>query len=134
MDKQVIGYVDAEPLGLGPGMWPKAARVGNIVFLQGQTGMDLDGNIVGVGDPGRQARQACDNIKALIEQVGGRLTDILKITVYVTDRAFRPAVYSEIAKTFEGRCPCSTGIVVKGLALPEFLVEIDAYAVIAGQQ
>ena len=131
MDKQIVGWMDAEPLGLGPGKWPQAARVGNIVFLQGQTGIDMDGNLVGIGDPGVQARTACDNMRVLMEQVGGSLEDILKITVYVTDRAFRPQVYPEIVQAFKGRCPCSTGVVVSGFALPELLVEIDAFAVIA---
>jgi len=131
MDREVIGWADAEPMGLGPGMWPKAARVGNIVFFQGQTGFDMAGNLVGPYDAGVQARQACDNIRTLIEQMGGTMQDILKITVYVTDRAYRSQVYPEIVRAFGGRCPCSTGLVVSGLARPELVVEIDAFAVLA---
>jgi enamine deaminase RidA (YjgF/YER057c/UK114 family) len=56
--------------------------------------------------------------------------DVCKLTVYGTDVAFRPAVYGVIARHFEGVHPCSTGVVVSGLALPELLVEIDAFAVI----
>ena len=62
---------------------------------------------------------------------GGQMSDVVKITVYVTDVAFRPAVYAEIVEAFDGKCPCSTGVVVKGLALPELLVEIDATAVVS---
>ena len=131
MDKQVIGWMDAAPMGLGPhGMWPQAIRVGNLIFLQGQTAFDMDGNLVGIGDPGAQARNACANIKALVEQLGGKLSDVVKITVYITDVAFRPAGYTEITDAFGGRCPCSTGVVVRGLARPELLVEIDAWAAV----
>jgi enamine deaminase RidA (YjgF/YER057c/UK114 family) len=133
IDKEVIGWEEAEPLGLGPGAWPKAARVGNIVFMQGQTGFDMQGNLVSPYDAGAQARQACENIRTLIERLGGTMQDILKITVYVTDRAYRAQVYPEIVTAFSGRCPCSTGLVVSGLARPDLVVEIDAYAVIAGR-
>src|SRR6059036_985543 len=103
---------------------------GDFVFFQGQTGMDFDGNLVGPGDPGVQAEQACRNIKQLIEEAGGTIKDVCKLTVFVTDAAFRPAVYASINRYFEGVYHCSTGVVAKGLALPELLVEIDAFAVI----
>ena len=65
-----------------------------------------------------------------MEEAGGSIKDVCKLTVYITDVKFRPAVYSMIAKYFEGVHHCSTGLVVSGLALPELLVEIDAFAVI----
>ena len=103
---------------------------GDYVFLRGQTGFDLDGRFVGAGDAGAQAEQACQNIKQLMEEAGGSIHDVCKLTVYVTDRSYRPAVYGAIEKYFEGVHHCSTGVVVQGLALPELLVEIDAFAVI----
>ncbi|MSP12348.1 MAG: RidA family protein [Chloroflexi bacterium] len=113
------------------GLWSECLRVGDMVFMAGQTAWDLEGNLLGIGNPGIQARTACANIKGLLEQAGATLSDVVKITVYVTDVAFRPQVYAEITKAFGGRCPCSTGVVVQGLARPELLVEIDAIAVIA---
>lgn len=133
MEKQVVGWMDAQPMGLGPhGMWPQGVRVGNVIFLQGQSAFDMQGNLVGLNDPGAQARNACANIRAILAELGAQMTDVTKITVYITDVAFRPAVYEAITEAFKGWCPCSTGLVVKGLARPELLVEIDAYAVIAG--
>jgi enamine deaminase RidA (YjgF/YER057c/UK114 family) len=113
------------------GIYSMAIRTrGDFVFLRGQTGFDLDGRFVGKGDPGAQAEQACRNIKQLMEEAGGSIHDVCKLTVYVTDRSYRPAVYGAIEKSFEGVHHCSTGVVVQGLALPELLVEIDAFAVI----
>ena len=103
---------------------------GDFVFLRGQTGFDLDGKFVGRDDPGAQAEQACRNIKQLMTEAGGDIKDVCKLTVFVTDVSYRPAVYAQIQKYFEGVHHCSTGVVVSALARPELLVEIDAFAVI----
>jgi enamine deaminase RidA (YjgF/YER057c/UK114 family) len=113
------------------GVYSMAIRTtGDYLFFRGQTGFDLDGNFVGHGDAGAQAEQACKNIKQLAEEAGGSIKDVCKITVYVTDVSYRKAVYAMIDKYFEGVKQCSTGVVCSGLALPELLVEIDAFAVI----
>lgn len=132
MPKQFIRKFDASSYKHGArGVYSMAIRTrGDYVFLRGQTGFDLDGKFVGKGDPGAQAEQACKNIKQLMEEAGGSIKDVCKLTVYVTDVAYRPAVYGMIDRYFEGVHHCSTGIVVQGLALPELLVEIDAFAVI----
>lgn len=112
-------------------IYSRAIRAsGDFVFFQGQTGTTFDGSFVGKDDPFAQAEQACRNIKALIEEAGGTLKNVCKLTVFVTDAAYRPAVYAAINAAFEGVHHCSTGVVVKGLATSEMLVEIDALAVI----
>jgi enamine deaminase RidA (YjgF/YER057c/UK114 family) len=107
-----------------------AVRAGNHIFLRGQTGFDLDGNFHGLNDVEEQAHNACRCVKQLLEEAGGTLQDICKITVYVTDRSYRSKVYGVIAEHFKDVYPCSTGLVVSGLALPEMLMEIDVDAVI----
>lgn len=107
-----------------------AVRAGNHVFLRGQVGQDLDGNTVGVGDARRQAEQAMRNVKRLLREAGSRLDHVCKITVYITERAHREPVYREIGKWLKGVYPCSTGLIVSGLARPEWLMEIDVEAVI----
>ena len=82
------------------------------------------------GDPGAQADQACRNIKQFIEEAGGTLSDVCKLTVYVTDISYRGPVYEAINRWFEGVHHCSTGVVVHSLADPAFLVEIDAMGVV----
>jgi enamine deaminase RidA (YjgF/YER057c/UK114 family) len=107
-----------------------SVRAGNHVFLRGQVGQDLKGRIVGVGDPAAQAEQAMKNVKVLLEEQGAQMEDICKITVYITDRAYREPVYRTVGKWLKGVYPCSTGLIVQGLARPEWVMEIDVEAVI----
>jgi enamine deaminase RidA (YjgF/YER057c/UK114 family) len=132
MAKQFIRKFDASAYRHhAKGIYSMAIRTrGDYVFLRGQTGFDLDGKFVGEGDAGAQAEQACKNIKQLMTEAGGDIKDVCKLTVYVTDVSYRPAVYGQIDKYFQGVHHCSTGVVVSGLALPQLLVEIDAFAVI----
>jgi enamine deaminase RidA (YjgF/YER057c/UK114 family) len=108
-----------------------AVVAGDLVFLRGQVGMDLETNeSVGIGDPVTQAERAMSNIEMLLGEAGARLEDICKLVVYVTDVRYREPVYQVIGRWLRGVYPCSTGIVVSGLARPEWVVEIDATAVI----
>jgi enamine deaminase RidA (YjgF/YER057c/UK114 family) len=100
------------------------------VFLQGQVGWTLDGELVASGDPAAQARQAMENIKALMVLAGGSLSDVVRVVTYVTSRATGEAVDPVIRDFHGGARPCGTSIVIKGLARPEMLVEIDAYGFI----
>ena len=114
--------------------YSKAIRArGDLVVMQGQVGTLLDGTVAGEGDPGAQADQACRNIERWMTEAGGSLKDIVKLTVYVTDISYRPAVYEAINRWFEGVHHCSTGVVVSALADPALLVEIDAMAVIGDE-
>ena len=109
----------------------RAVRAGNAVFMQGQTGLTLDGNsFVGEGDPAAQAENAMGNVKVLLEEVGSRLEDICKITTYVTEHSYRSLVYPVIARHLKGVHPVSTGLVVKALAEPYIDFEIDVFAVV----
>ena len=107
-----------------------SVRAGNQVFLRGQVGQDLQGNMVGIGDPGAQAEQAMTNVKQLLEEQGARLEDICKINIYITDRAYREEVYQVVGRWLKGIYPVSTGLIVNGLARPEWVMEIDVWAVI----
>jgi len=104
---------------------------GRMVFVRGQVGQDLDSSLnVGVGDAGAQAEQAMANIKLLLQEAGATLEHICKVTIYLTDPRFREVVYRTIGRWLKGVYPVSTGIVVAGLARPEWLVEVDVIAVI----
>ncbi len=108
----------------------QVVKAGNLVFLRGQVGSDFDGNVVGVGDPAAQADQAMRNVEQLLTEAGATLRDICKITVYITDRAYREAVYQTIGRWLKGVYPVSTGVIIQGLARPEWVMEIDVIAVI----
>lgn len=105
-------------------------RAGNRIFMRGQTALDFDGHVVGIGDPAAQAENAMACVKTLLEEAGARLEHICKITVYITDRAYREPVYRVIGKWLKGIYPVSTGLIVNGLARPELLMEIDVEAII----
>jgi enamine deaminase RidA (YjgF/YER057c/UK114 family) len=107
-----------------------AVRAGSFIFLRGQTGFTLDNKFVGKGDAAAQADQAMKNVKVLLEEAGAKMEHICKVTTYITDRAYREAVYSVVGRHLKGVFPCGTGLIVNGLALPEMLVEIAIEAVI----
>ena len=104
---------------------------GTLVFVRGQVGQEIEGfaSIADAG-PGAQADQAMRNVKQLLEEVGSELGHICRIQVYITDRAHRDAVYQAIGKWLRGVYPVSTGLIVSGLARPEWVMEIEATAVI----
>ena len=112
----------------------QAIRAGNQVFLRGGCGGTLEGASVGTGDPAAQTAQAMQNIGQLLEEAGSKLAHIVKMTVYVTDWRYREEVYRVIGEVMKGIHYCSTGITVAGLARPEFVVEIDAHAVIPDEE
>lgn len=110
----------------------QAVVAGGVVYLRGQIGQDLDTReSVGIGDVEAQAEQAMANIAMLLEESGSRLADIVKVVVYLTDIRYREPVYRVMGKWLKGVHPVSTGLVVDALARPEWLVEIDATAVIS---
>jgi enamine deaminase RidA (YjgF/YER057c/UK114 family) len=110
----------------------QAVVAGGVVYLRGQVGQDLDTRgSVGIGDPVAQTRQAMANIKQLLEEAGSSLQDIVKLVVYVTDVRYREPVYREMGSWLKGVHPVSTGVIVDGLARPEWVVEIDATAVLS---
>ncbi|MFM0200676.1 RidA family protein [Paraburkholderia fungorum] len=104
---------------------------GKFVFLRGQIGQNLDtSESVCIGDAAGQTEQAMSNIATLLKEAGGELADICKITIYITDPRYREDVYRVVGQWLKGVFPVSTGIVVSALARPEWLVEVDATAVI----
>ena len=104
---------------------------GTMVFVRGQIGQDLDTSAsVAIGDVTGQTEQAMANIKMLLDEAGSSLDHVCKITIYIVDPRYREAVYRVVGKWLKGVFPVSTGIAVSALARPEWLVEIDAIAVI----
>jgi enamine deaminase RidA (YjgF/YER057c/UK114 family) len=104
---------------------------GRTVFVRGQVGQDIDTAIsVGVGDAAAQTEQAMKNVAQLLREAGASLQHVCKITIYLTDPRYRETVYRTVGRWLKGVYPVSTGLVVSGLARPEWLVEVDVIAVI----
>jgi enamine deaminase RidA (YjgF/YER057c/UK114 family) len=109
----------------------QAVVAGDTVFLRGQVAQDLEtSESVGIGDPAAQAERAMANIATLLDEAGSSLEHIVKVVVYLVDPRHREAVYRVMGRWLRGVHPVSTGLVVSALARPEWLVEIDATAVI----
>ena len=108
----------------------KVSGAQTILFLSGQVDYDNSGNCGHPGDFRGQARAVLQALKAQIEAGGGTMRDIVKVNTYVTDLRHRPA-YAEIREEFFGKkLPASTMVGVTALAQPEFLIEIEAIAVL----
>lgn len=107
----------------------QAVIAGDTVYLRGQVGSDYAGNIVGKGDPAAQAEQAMKNVAQLLEECGTTLQHIVRVVIYLTDPRFREPVYQVIGRWLKGVYPVSTGVVVSGLAQPDWLMEIEVTAV-----
>jgi enamine deaminase RidA (YjgF/YER057c/UK114 family) len=104
-----------------------------LVFVSGQVSVDGDGQVVAPGDLAGQARQAHANLQLALEGAGASLADVTKLTTYVV--GFRPEMLPVIrearAAVFQsGESPASTLVGVQALAAPEFLIEVEAYAVL----
>lgn len=109
----------------------QAVVAGSTVYLRGQIGQDLDtSEVVGTGDIEAQTERAMANIDMLLKECGSELAHIVKITVYLIDPRHREAVYRIMGKWLKGVHYASTGVIVSMFARPEYLVEIDATAVI----
>jgi enamine deaminase RidA (YjgF/YER057c/UK114 family) len=104
---------------------------GKTVYLRGQCPQNLDdAKNIDSHDPAEQTHKVMQNIKQLIEESGGEMAHLVKVVVYITDVRHREAVYRTMGHYIKGVYPVSTGLVVQALARPEWLVEIDATAVI----
>ncbi len=110
-------------------------RGGHTVWMRGQCPQNLDDAInIDSQDPSDQTHKVMQNIRQLIEEAGGNMTHLVKIVVYITDARHREAVYRTMGEYIKGIHPVSTGLVVQSLARPEWLVEIDATAVIPDEE
>ena len=104
---------------------------GRMVFVRGQIAQDLDTReSLHIGDATLQTRKAMENITLLMEEAGGNLNHVCRVVVYLIDIRYREDVYREMGQWLKGAFPVSTGLVVSALARPEWLVEIEATAVI----
>jgi enamine deaminase RidA (YjgF/YER057c/UK114 family) len=104
---------------------------GTMIFLRGQCPQDLDtAKNIDSHDPVEQTHKVMQNIRQLIEEAGGTMEHLCKVIVYLTDVRHREIVYRTMGEYIKGVHPVSTGVVVTCLARPEWLVEIDATAMI----
>ena len=104
---------------------------GKTVWMRGQCPQNLDdAKNIDSHDPAEQTHKVMQNIRQLVIEAGGEMVHVVKLVVYITDIRHREAVYRTMGEYIKGVHPVCTGLVVQALARPEWLVEIDATAVI----
>ncbi|HUF90883.1 MAG TPA: RidA family protein [Candidatus Limnocylindria bacterium] len=108
----------------------KVTGAQTILFLSGQVAYDKDGGVLHRGDFKGQAREVFRSLKALVEAGGGRVESIVKINTYLTDVRYRPDLVGIREEFFGKKGPASTLIQVAALAHPDYLIEIEAIAVV----
>ncbi|MFJ9714766.1 RidA family protein [Streptomyces sp. NPDC101213] len=103
---------------------------GRLVAVSGQLPLDERGRTVGEGDPRAQARQVFENLRRCLAAAGATFDDVVKLTYFVTDMAHMPAVReARAAHIPDDRLPAASAVQVAALVRPEFLMEIEAFAV-----
>jgi len=103
---------------------------GRLVFISGMTARRNDGSIAGIGDIEAQTRQVCENLKAAIEAAGGTLDDICRVDVYVRNMEHFEQIHEVRREYFKAPAPASTMVEVSKMASPDYLIEINAIAVL----
>jgi enamine deaminase RidA (YjgF/YER057c/UK114 family) len=110
--------------------YSRAVRVGDRIFVSGTTATDASGGIVGLNDPYAQTKQIVANLAAALERAGGRLADVVRTRIFVTDVTQWEAVARAHGEAFGAIRPACTMVEVSKLIAPEIMVEIEADAVI----
>ncbi|MEV4036152.1 RidA family protein [Streptomyces umbrinus] len=104
---------------------------GRFVAVSGQLALDEDGKLVGQGDPAAQARQVFENLRRCLASAGATFDDVVKLTFFVTDMAYMPAVRAARDEHISpGRLPAASAVQVAALVSPDFLMEIEAFALL----
>ena len=104
---------------------------GKLVFLSGMTARRADGTIAGVGDITAQTRQVCENLKAAVEAAGGTMDDICRVDVYVRNMEHFDQIHKVRREYFKSPAPASTMVEVTKMTSPDYLIEINAIAVLS---
>ncbi|CAL9642893.1 MULTISPECIES: RidA family protein [unclassified Streptomyces] len=105
---------------------------GRFVAVSGQLPLDEDGGVVGEGDAAAQARQVFENLRRCLASAGATFDDVVKLTFFVTDMAHMGAIRAARAEHIpDDRLPAASAVQVGALVRPEFLMEIEALAVVA---
>jgi len=128
--KTAVRLIGTEKVAATDGTWAQVTRKGNLLFISGQVSFDAGGNLVGKGDFRAQAVQSLDNLVAVLEAAGGKLEDLMMITVFVKDMANRPTFAKVRDGYFRKNPPASTIVEIKRLFMDEVLLEVNGIAVL----
>ena len=106
------------------------APAGRTVYVSGQVSLDADGDVVGEGDVGLQTETVLEHVKTVVEEAGGGMEDIVKVTVFITDMGLYDEIHEVRRRYFEEPFPASSMVEVSALIDPRLIIEIEAVAVV----
>ena len=107
-----------------------AAKAGNTLYIAGQIAKDIHGNLVGKGDFEKQVRQVYENLKNILEEAEGSLQNIVKMTTFLIHYSYIETYRSVRNEYFPEPCPPNTLLIVESLALPDYMIEVEAVAIL----
>jgi enamine deaminase RidA (YjgF/YER057c/UK114 family) len=125
-----LEYPQVQGVAPGNGYSHVVTGTGQWVAISGQVALDADGNFVGPDDPGAQAEQVFANLERCLATVGATFENVVKLTFFVTDIGYLPAIRVVRDRYIRGPKPASTAVQVAALFSPQALLEIEAYAVV----
>lgn len=106
------------------------AKAGNTLYIAGQIALDVQGNFIGKGDFEAQVRQVYANLKNIMQEAGGSLQNIVKMTTFLTHYNYIEKYRSVRNEYFPEPCPPNTLVFIESLALPDYMIEVEAIAVL----
>ncbi len=106
------------------------AKAGNTLYIAGQVAQDVAGNLVGKGDFEAQVRQVYTNLKNILEESGGSLKNIVKMTTFLIHYNYIETYRNVRNEHFPEPCPPNTLLIIESLALPDYMIEVEAVAVL----
>ena len=114
--------------------YSRAVKVGNLVEVSGTVAADENGAVIGEGDAYRQTKAILQKIEAVLLQAGASLNDVVRTRMFVTDISRWEAYGRAHGEVFSGINPCTTMVEVKALIAPQYLIEIEATAVLSAAE
>lgn len=122
-------YIQTDRVHPLPWPYSHAIRAGDLLFIAGQVALDKDLKLVGPGDFEAQARQTWENIKAIVEAAGGKITDVISVTTYLKHIEHVEILHRVRRDYFpSGKYPTTTVVEVSRLGLEGLLLEVQAIA------
>jgi 2-iminobutanoate/2-iminopropanoate deaminase len=106
------------------------APAGRTIYVSGQVSLDTAGNVVGEGDIELQTETVLEHVKTVVEEAGGDMQDVVKVTVFITDMGLYDRIHEVRRRYFEAPYPASSMVEVSALIDPQLLIEIEAVAVV----
>jgi 2-iminobutanoate/2-iminopropanoate deaminase len=118
------------PTGGGAYSSGVVAPSGTTIYVSGQVSLDAGGNVVGEGDIRLQTETVLEHVKTVVEEAGGGMEDVVKVTVFITDMGLYDEIHEVRRRYFEEPYPASSMVEVSALLDPRLLIEIEAVAVV----